>query len=57
MNDDKQIKISTDAKTKRDFKSTLAIQEQTQTGVILLMVDAYIKDPVATTKALEKLKK
>jgi hypothetical protein len=54
---DEQIKLRVTETTKRDFKNQLEKNAQYMSGVLLLFIDAYIKNPKQTVESLQRIRK
>ena len=53
---EEQLKIRLNETTKRDFKKALSGNGNFITGVILIFIDAYIKNPQQTITALKRIR-
>lgn len=57
MEKNEQIKLRVTPTTKKQFKERLASNAHFMSGVLLIFIDAYIKNPKQTISALQRLSK
>jgi len=53
---EEQIKVRVTGTTKRDFKKRLTDNAHFMSGVLLIFIDAYIKNPQQTMTALKRIR-